>query len=226
MTLVQANNAATIVSVGVGPMLVPSRSLGSSTTVLVRQFPSRMGRAVTMNTLRTGGLLSHNNHDFLPCISIVGGAMDIWILSPVPKLPDRSVEDRFAFDANHRECRCPILALGTARQNRPRSATSRSTDGSRPWPTAPNTTTSNGVMQHIAARTAPIAPVVMRVRSRMAGSTPGGEKIPASVVAKVPDRDLIIGQDDGHFYASVPFLAQFERRLSPQACTQQSLGHC
>src|SRR5262249_43594930 len=33
-------------------------------------------------------------------------------------------------------------------------------------------TTSNGVMQHIAARTAPIAPVVMRVRSRMAGSTP------------------------------------------------------
>src|SRR5215468_2397010 len=66
MTLVQANNAAIIVSVGVGPMFVPSRSLGSSMTVLVRQFPSRMGRAVTMNTLRTGGLLSHNNHDLLP----------------------------------------------------------------------------------------------------------------------------------------------------------------
>src|SRR5262245_50363747 len=82
-----------------GHMFVPSRSLGSSTTVLVRQFPSRMGLAVTMNTLRNGGLLSHNNHDFLPCISIVGGATDIWILSPVPKLPDRSVEDRFAFDA-------------------------------------------------------------------------------------------------------------------------------
>src|SRR5215813_3493345 len=29
--------------------------------------------------------------------------------------------------------------------------------------------TSNGVMQHIAARTAPITPVVMRVWSRMAG---------------------------------------------------------
>src|SRR5262249_62319431 len=92
--------------------------------------------------------------------------------------------------------------------------------------TAPNRTTSNGVRQQTRARTAPIAPVGMRVRSRMAGSTPGREKIPASVVAKVPDRDLIIGQDDGHFYASVPFLAQFERRLSPQACTQHSLGHC
>ena len=34
MTLVQAISAATIVSVGVGPMFVPSRSLGSSTTVL------------------------------------------------------------------------------------------------------------------------------------------------------------------------------------------------
>src|SRR5215510_8630030 len=34
MTLVQAISAATIVSVGVGPMLVPSRSLGSSMTVL------------------------------------------------------------------------------------------------------------------------------------------------------------------------------------------------
>src|SRR5262245_58207513 len=34
MTLVQAISAATIVSVGVGPMLVPSRSLGSSTTAL------------------------------------------------------------------------------------------------------------------------------------------------------------------------------------------------
>src|SRR6516162_11803750 len=33
MTLVQAINAATMVSVGVGPMLVPSRSLGSSMTV-------------------------------------------------------------------------------------------------------------------------------------------------------------------------------------------------
>src|SRR5262245_32340820 len=34
MTLVQAISAATIVSVGVGPMLVPSRSFGSSMTVL------------------------------------------------------------------------------------------------------------------------------------------------------------------------------------------------
>src|SRR5713101_10158316 len=34
MTLVQAINAATIVSVGVGPILVPSRSFGSSTIVL------------------------------------------------------------------------------------------------------------------------------------------------------------------------------------------------
>src|SRR5437899_9636901 len=34
MTLVQAINAATIVSVGVGPMFVPSRSLGSSMTAL------------------------------------------------------------------------------------------------------------------------------------------------------------------------------------------------
>jgi hypothetical protein len=33
MTLVQAINAATSVSVGVGPMFVPSRSLGSSMTV-------------------------------------------------------------------------------------------------------------------------------------------------------------------------------------------------
>src|SRR5262249_58881034 len=33
MTLVQAISAATIVSVRVGPMLVPSRSLGSSMTV-------------------------------------------------------------------------------------------------------------------------------------------------------------------------------------------------
>src|SRR5262249_9765251 len=63
--------------------------------------------------------------------------MDIWTLSSVSKLPDRSVEDRFAFDANHRESRCPILALGKARQKRPRSATSRSADGSRPWPVLP-----------------------------------------------------------------------------------------
>src|SRR5262245_14341583 len=110
------------------------------------------------------------------------------------------------------------LAPGSA-HNRPLASQAVS-------PTAPNTMTSNGVMQHIAARTAPIAPVVMRVRSRMAGSTPGRGKIPASVVAKVPDRDLIIGQDDRHFYASVTFLAQFERRSSPPACTQQSLGHC
>src|SRR5262249_44209087 len=34
MTLVQAISAATIVSVGVGPILVPSRSLGSSMTAL------------------------------------------------------------------------------------------------------------------------------------------------------------------------------------------------
>jgi hypothetical protein len=34
ITLVQAINAASKVSVGVGPMLVPSRSLGSSMVVL------------------------------------------------------------------------------------------------------------------------------------------------------------------------------------------------
>src|SRR5262249_51855394 len=73
MTLVHAINAATIVSVGVGPMLVPSRSLGSSMTALtsrtkisvrewVGQFPP--------NALRDGGLLFHSNHDVAPVVSI------------------------------------------------------------------------------------------------------------------------------------------------------------
>src|SRR5258708_14669358 len=51
MTLVQAISAATIVSVGVGPMFVPSRSLGSSTTALtsrteisVREWVGQLAR--------------------------------------------------------------------------------------------------------------------------------------------------------------------------------------
>src|SRR5262249_41134536 len=72
MTLVQAISAATIVSVGVGPMLVPSRSLGSSMTVLTPHgnFGARMGRTVSVNTLRDGGLLFYGNHDVAPVVSL------------------------------------------------------------------------------------------------------------------------------------------------------------
>src|SRR5262249_47925520 len=107
--------------------------------VAYRNFRARMGRAVTMNTLRNGGLLSHNNHDFLPPVY---RSWAEWDRIPLPNLPDRSVEARFAIGASHRQSRCPIPASGTARQNRPRSATSRATDGSRPWPVPMDRTTA------------------------------------------------------------------------------------
>src|SRR5215471_16626501 len=66
-----------------------------------------------------------------------------WIASPMIRgsLLDRSAA-RFATDASHRQSRCPIPASGTARQNRPRLATSRSIDGSRPWTVPMDRTTA------------------------------------------------------------------------------------
>src|SRR6516164_1439596 len=69
MTLVQAINAATIVSVGVGPMLLAFALLGfidDRPHVTHGNFRARVGRAVSPNTLRDGGLLSHGNHDVAP----------------------------------------------------------------------------------------------------------------------------------------------------------------
>src|SRR5262249_54562543 len=84
MTLVQAISAATIVSVGVGPMLVPSRSLGSSTTALTSrtEISVREWVGVSPNTLGDSGLLFHGNHDVAPVVSI--GVIEIGDGSHLP----------------------------------------------------------------------------------------------------------------------------------------------
>src|SRR5260221_13535537 len=53
-------------------------------------FRARMGRTISVNMLRGGGLLSHSNHDVAPVVSLGGVEIGIWTISPMTKgsLPD------------------------------------------------------------------------------------------------------------------------------------------
>src|SRR5215813_9658262 len=80
MTLVQANNAATIVSVGVWPMFVLSRFLGSPMTVLVRQFPCANGSGSYHEYVAYRWSSLSHNHDLLP--PVYRSSAERWTYGP------------------------------------------------------------------------------------------------------------------------------------------------